>query len=80
MIVTVTAQDIENGVPKSSSFCPVAAAIGRLFPGCKVVVGAAVFIFCPGGTVRFPLPAAVQQAISLYDLTGVMAPGWFALG
>ena len=39
MVINVTQEDIEIGIKKSSSRCPIARALMRIFPGNKVRVG-----------------------------------------
>lgn len=86
MKVTVTAEDIEKGVPSVLDACPVALAIYRAFgsdPSVGVNVDESeVYVFSEddGSTIKFwEMPHPIGEIIAHYDNTGEMDPFGFEL-
>lgn len=68
LVVTVTAGDIERGVPHSACGCPIARAIGRLYPTSSVQVGPDLTIVCiESRAVEYAMPPAAREFIHAFD-------------
>jgi hypothetical protein len=87
--LTVTQQDIDNGVRCSAHMCPFATAAQRLF-GCTVTV--VNYRVSNWDRTSLPpdmlvwensqfwlLPQEVDAIIEQYDLTGEMSPGTYEI-
>lgn len=77
MLITVTQDDIDDGLPESCSSCPVARALSRAF-GEYVGCGLDCFSgIAPFSKVFGRLPPEVESHIRRFDTEGVMAPFQF---
>lgn len=75
MTINVTAEDIENGVPRSCLFCPVAQAVAKQ-TGLRVSVGAMWFFV---EAVPHPTPEDVSNFVMKYDAGDKVEPFSFTL-
>ncbi len=75
MLISVTQQDIENGVDCDTQCCPIALAIYRVAGQCTV--GKHSVEFASGG--RVPLPWCAQQFIRDFDHERDVEPFEFEL-
>ena len=66
----VTREDIELGIPEKCGACPVARAISRMFPDCKVNIDYHIIILnrgCLAFTKHFSVSRALRVWIGDYD-------------
>jgi len=76
LLITVTAQDITDGMPRQPKQCPLALAIARIF-GFPVIVGChswSSLDYIIGGF----LPAAARQFVNRIDRTLPVEPFTFS--
>lgn len=75
--ISVTAEDIANGVRENPCCCPIALALRREFHGSEAVVGN--MNACVGSHL-FLLPAAARKFVEDFDELRPTAPATFELG
>ena len=66
----ITAEDIDFGTPKNCGRCPVARAVGRMFPDCQVRVDSFMIIIrrrCLAYSKTFSVSPALRVWIGDYD-------------
>lgn len=76
MLIMVTQQHIDDGVPSKPQNCPVANALKEHFPGCTVKV---IHSICFISNQLYHLPSEVPEKIYQFDQTKEMTPFEFEL-
>jgi hypothetical protein len=75
LTISVTQEDIDNGVSFSVCDCPVARAVRRKFPKARVSVGVYTLTITARGRVRsYYLPREAIRFISVFDCRGNVEP------
>jgi hypothetical protein len=69
MIINVTKDDIEKGIPKNAVFCPVALALHRVFPDADVSVSGTLIIVNNSGKLNllYSISNDVHYFITNFD-------------
>lgn len=76
MVIKVTQQHIDNGIPCKPSRCPIANALKEHFAGCVVTV---IYSICFISNELHHLPSEVSKRIGQFDQGGEMEPFEFEL-
>jgi hypothetical protein len=77
MLIKITQNDIDLGIPGNSCKCPIALSMRRIFPGEDIEVSRS-FIYL-GKSTAYYIPEAARNFIKAFDKRLPVAPCEFEL-